>query len=368
MTKKIIISGGHASPALAVIDELQINKPEYKIYFVGRKFNNSQDSELSFEYKEIKLRKIPFYNLNTGRLMRSISFDTLQNLFLAVRGFIHSWQIINKIRPHTILSFGGYLALPVTIMGWLYGVKIYTHEQTIHPGITNRIISVFAKNIFISYPQSVSFFPKSKTILTGNPIRHFLLQKSSRNKYKSILDTIYITGGSLGSHSLNVHIENILQELLKKYFVIHQTGNVSEYDDFKRLTKLKEGLNEKERLRYKLISHVDSREIADVYATSDIVISRSGANTVSELIALRIPAVLVPLPWSANDEQKKHAELLENAGVAEVFDQEKSSEILLKLIQKVMIERGSYEKNYSKLENDSSPKAAAAIIETVFKK
>jgi len=368
MTQKTIITGGHASPALAVIDELQITKPEYEIYFLGRKFNNSNDSELSFEYKEIKLRKIPFYNLNTGRLMRSISFETLQNLFLTVRGFIHSWQIINKIRPKIILSFGGYLALPVTIMGWLYGATIYTHEQTIHPGITNRIISVFAKNIFISFPQSVSFFPKSKTILTGNPIRKSLMHKSNTNRYESNLDTIYITGGSLGSHSLNVHIENILQELLKKYFVIHQTGNVSEFGDFERLTKFKERLSEEERSRYKLISHVDSSEIADVYAMSDIVISRSGANTVSELIALHIPAVLVPLPWSANDEQKKHAELLENAGVAEVFDQEKSSEILLKLIQKVMIERGSYEKNYSKLENDSSPKAAAAIIETVFKK
>jgi len=368
MTQKIIITGGHASPALAVIDELQINKPECEIYFVGRKFNNPQDSELSFEYKEIKLREIPFYNLNTGRLMRSISFETLQNLFLTIRGFIHSWQIINKIRPKIILSFGGYLALPVTIIGWLYGATIYTHEQTIHPGITNRIISVFAKNIFISFPQSASFFPKSKTILTGNPIRRSLLHKSKINKYESKLDTIYITGGSLGSHSLNVHIENILQELLKKYFVIHQAGNVSEFGDFERLTKFKERLSEEERSRYKLISHVDSSEIADVYAMSDIVISRSGANTVSELIALHIPAVLVPLPWSANDEQKKHAELLANAGVAEVFDQEKSSDILLKLIQKVMIKRDSYEKNYSKLENYSSPKAAAAIIEAVFKK
>ncbi|MFQ5452181.1 MAG: glycosyltransferase, partial [Candidatus Paceibacterota bacterium] len=166
---------------------------------------------------------------------------------------------------------------------------------------------------------------------------------------------IYVTGGSLGAHALNKHIEQILDKLLEKYTIIHQTGAVRQYADYERLSK-------RASKYYIVQKHVSSAEIGYVYGRSSVVVSRAGANTVFELIALAKPAVLVPLPISAAGEQQAHARLLKDRGVAEIFSQERDSDVLFDLIEKVVDRRATYSKNFSNLANLYKKNAASLLV------
>ena len=162
--KKIIISGGHPAPALAIIDILKKDHPEIKIIFVGRKYNNAQERSESFEYQEIHKRLLQFINLEAGRVTRVVSMRSLLNILRIPIGFVHALFILTGQRPDAILTFGGYLSLPIAFIGCLFGIPVYIHEQTIHPGAANKIISHFAKKIFISFEQSTKYFPSNKII------------------------------------------------------------------------------------------------------------------------------------------------------------------------------------------------------------
>ena len=148
---KILLTGGHLTPALAVIDELK--SEQYKniqVVFVGRK-----DPPLEFE--EVSKRTIPFIHLDAGRMSRFISVESIKGLFKAPFGFIQAFQIVKKEKPDRILTFGSYIGLPIALAGFFLHIPLYAHEQTIHPGLANRIISRFAKKIYISFPESKIF-------------------------------------------------------------------------------------------------------------------------------------------------------------------------------------------------------------------
>lgn len=360
---KILITGGHISPALAVIDELKNN---HSLFFVGRKYALDTENKPSFEYQEIQKRKLSFYPLQAGRLTRIFSFRSFINLLKVPLGFFNAYKIISAIKPDVILSFGGYIGFPVSLIGYIMRIPIYIHEQTIHPGIANRITGRIATKIFISFPETIHFFPRQKTIITGNPVRQDVLRII--NKPFQIIKkrpTLYITGGSLGSHSINVHIETILPQLLKKYTVIHQTGNVEEYDDYERLKKRVSLLPKDLQENYYVTQHISEEELGFVLSMSDLVISRAGANTVFELIAWQIPAVLIPLPWSSYQEQQKHANLLQSGGVVEIFDQRNNSLELLDLIQTILRDSQKYKNNFKKLTNLFHKDAASIIKKTL---
>lgn len=364
--KKLIITGGHVTPALAVIDALRKTHPETEIVFVGRRFNNNRENSESFEYKEIKRRSLPFYHLVTGRLTRSFSLQTLQNLFAIPFGFFRSWQILRTESPDTVLSFGGYLALPIAMVASWMGIPVFTHEQTIHPGLANQKIASVASKVFVSFPESLDRFPKEKAIVTGNPIRESIFKSSPRFALPENLPCIYVTGGSLGAHALNVHIEHILSKLLENYIVIHQTGNLREYNDYDRLSEFRRTLSKEQQERYIIKTHVEDDEIGPIYDASDVVVSRSGANTFFELIALKKPAVLIPLPLAAFDEQRKHAQILKDAGAAEVFEQDQESEDLLLAIKTVLEDRKTYERKYQKLEKTYITEGVERILEELY--
>lgn len=362
--KKVLITGGHITPALAVIEELR--KRGVKIVFVGRKYALDFEKTFSFEYQEIKKLGIPFFNLKAGRLTRILSWRSLLNFIKFPLGFLFSFQILRREKPDFILSFGGYLALPIAFVGWLSGIPIFTHEQTLIPGLANRIIGFFAKKIFISFSKTKEYFPKDKTIVSGNPIRSCIFKKI-KQPFKIIKNkpVIYITGGSLGSHSINILFEPLLPRLLNNFIVIHQTGETEEYQDFERLSEIK-------HKNYFLKKHFYDDEIGFVYSLADLVVSRAGANTIFELIALKKPAILIPLPWSASGEQKAHAQLLKKKGVAEVFFQEDGrndpSARLYRLIIKMINNLAQYQKNFIYLENYYKKDASQTIIDNIFSK
>ncbi|MFA9288862.1 MAG: glycosyltransferase [Weeksellaceae bacterium] len=363
--KKILITGGHVTPALAVIDRLQKLHSDVQIIFVGRKTANDRETKESFEYQEIKQRKIKFINLRAGRLTRVASIRSLLQLTNVPKGFIQSLKILKAEKPDVVLSFGGYLAFPIALMAGLLNLPVYTHEQTIHPGIANKMIANVARKIFISFPESGIFFPKSKTVVTGNPVRASIFSKKTFIKDNK-LPVIYITGGSLGAHAINTKIEQIIGSLLRSYIIIHQTGDVKEFEDYARLSKLKESLSPEQQKNYHLYTHILGDEIGPIYNSADLVISRSGANTFFELLALQKPAIFIPLPWAAHDEQRKHARLYANWGVGEVFEQNQTSVRLLELITSMMKDLRIYQKKFTHVPNYFKTDATDRIIAEIY--
>ncbi len=202
--------------------------------------------------------------------------------------------------------------------------------------------------------------------MSGNPVRTNILNVRKKtfniNKDKPV---IYFTGGSLGSHSINLIVEKIIKKLLKDYIIIQQTGNIKEYDDYQRLIKLKLKLDSSLKTNYFLKEHFFEDEIGFIYSISDLVIGRSGANTFFELLALNKPAIFIPLPWSAGREQQKHAELYKKAGAGEIFNQSDNPEKLVTLIKKIFSDYQTYKNNFKNLEKLYKKDAAKIIIQNI---
>jgi len=363
---KILIVGGHVTPAIAVIDELLANRAKQpSIDFVGRKYATDREKTLSYEYKIVTKRKIPFYPLYTGRMTRLLTPSTLSSLVKIPGGLIHSYFLLKRIRPDLILTFGGYLALPVALIGYLLKIPLFTHEQTMKPGLANRIISIFCKKILIAFPEAQNYFPHQKTILCGNPVRSAVFQNNSHLRLPQNRPVLYITGGSLGSHSINRLIRQIIGKLIKKYTVIHQTGSVKEYGDFKELNKFRQHLLPKDQRYYIIKQQINEKEIGQIYSMADLVIGRSGANTFSELLALKKVALFIPLPWSANHEQQIHAQYFVKNKIGAAFDQSQSSGQLLQLIDRMIAQLKSYGDNYKYLSLQDNRHAAKKILEAM---
>lgn len=362
---KLLITGGHVTPALAVIDKL-MSRPDTRIVFVGRKYSLESEEALSLEYKEIVKRNIPFRTLTAGRLTRVLTVQSLLHLLKVPVGFIQAYSILREESPNIVLSFGGYLALPVAIAAWLLGIPVYTHEQTIRPGLSNRIIARFSKRVFYAFPEAKSFFPSSKAVMTGNPVRPSIFQADKQPfSIPQGLPVIYVTGGSLGSHGINEHIKALLPELLKDFFVIHQIGSVKQYDDFERLKRYRRSLPDELKVRYYPVEHLFDGEIGYVYSVADLVIGRAGANTFFELLHLKKPAIFIPLPWSSNQEQLHHAMYFKKLGIGEIFEQKEPSEKLLEQIRMMYRNLAAYQKRFEELPIQYKKDAADIIISEI---
>ncbi len=363
---KIIITGGHLSPLLSVLEELP---KETSVLILGRKQALEGDKGISLELKTLSEKNIPFRAIKTGRLQRKLTGRTFSSLLKFPLGFFQSIAILKKFHPDVVLSFGGYVSLPVTLAAFFLRIPVIIHEQTLGAGLANKITSKFAKKVCISWESSRKFFPKEKTVLTGNPIRQFSREAKSdfaKQISNEKLPLIYITGGSSGSHSINILIEDILEKLLNKYRVIHQVGDAWEFKDYERLGKLNKSLSKELQRRYYLTKFVDPNDVGSILNSADLVISRSGINTITELIYFQKPALLIPLPYSQRGEQIENAKFLQSLGLAEVaFQNNITSEKLYQLVNSMIKNLNQYkEKNKNSLiEKD----AAKKIIEICVK-
>lgn len=365
---KIIITagGGHFSPALAVIESLPKN---IEVLIIGRKHSLEGDEAISLEYSYAQKLDIPFKDVVTGRLQRKWTRYTLLSLIKFPQGVIQAYNIVKNFRPDIVLSFGGYVSLPVVIASSLLRIPIVVHEQTFGAGLSNRIAGFLARKICISWEESRKFFPKDKTILTGNPIRKF----STENKKEQFtnnekLPVIYVTGGSLGSHPINVLIEGCLKRLLESYIVIHQTGDAHKYGDFDRLCVLKNKLKGQLKSRYNLVKFFPPNRVGEILKNSTIVVSRAGINTVCELIMFQKPSILIPLPFSQSHEQKQNALFLKNLGLGEVLDQESTnSEKLYKFLISMISKINSYkvDTKYVRLISDADKRLVEVLHQVV---
>jgi len=348
---KIVIVGGHLSPALAVIEKL---KPE-EVFYIGRKHAFEGDKALSLEFQEIEKLNIPFFALNTGRLQRKFTKHTLLSLGKIPLGFAQSIAILKKINPDVVLGFGSYLFLPVAMAAKLLNIPVVVHEQTLEAGYANKIVSKIAKKVCISWKSSESFFPKEKVILTGNPLRQEIINirqvKSSENK----IPLIYVTGGGAGAHAINLLVEKSLDKLLEKFSIIHQTGWSEIYRDFERLERQK-------NKRYECKKFLNVKEAALAISNADLVVGRSGINTVTELIYLKKPAFLIPISVGQNNEQLKNAKYIQNLGLGEYKEQYLlTPELFVSTIESMLVKI----KSYKLREELSFEDAAGKIVEVL---
>ncbi|MBI4096270.1 MAG: UDP-N-acetylglucosamine--N-acetylmuramyl-(pentapeptide) pyrophosphoryl-undecaprenol N-acetylglucosamine transferase [Candidatus Levybacteria bacterium] len=364
---KVAIIGGHLSPALAVIDALP---KDAKILFIGRKYALEGDNALSLEYETIAKLKIPFVGLNTGRLQRKLTRFTLFSLLKLPFGIVKSFLILIKFKPDVVVGFGGYVSIPVIPCASILKIPVVIHEQTMEAGLANRLVSRFSRKICISWNSSRKYFPKNKVVFTGNPVRKFKILNPpfsiAESVFNNKLPIIYITGGSSGSHAINVLIEGALKEFLESYNIIHQTGDAHEYRDFDRLERLKHTMSEELRGNYLLEKFIDPSGIGDLINSSSLVIARSGMNTITELLYFEKPSLLIPLPFSQNNEQLKNAKFLEKIGLSVVLHQNGlDSKKLLQAVKLMFRNIGSYKIDKKELKNLPGKHAAQNIVSII---
>ena len=360
---KIVLVGGHLSPALSLIEVLP---KDTKVLFIGRKYGLEGDKALSLEFKTVNQLNIPFVSLNTGRWQRKFTRYTIPSFFKLPLAIFRSFLALIRFKPDVVVGFGGYVSLPVVLSAYCLRIPIVIHEQTLEAGFANRFLARLATKICISWQTSRHYFPKEKVVLTGNPIRQFTINNSQLTKDKNKLPTIYITGGSSGSHFINLLVEEIIKELLERYIVIHQTGDAQEFRDFDRLTKIRQSLPLKLRERYEIFKFVDPSKIGEILNKVSLVVSRSGMNIVTELIYFGKPALLIPLPFSQNNEQLKNAKFLEKMGLGKVLHQEETnSKKLLQSIDLMFHNIDNYKINRNELKNLPSQDATQNIISVI---
>jgi UDP-N-acetylglucosamine--N-acetylmuramyl-(pentapeptide) pyrophosphoryl-undecaprenol N-acetylglucosamine transferase len=300
---------------------------------------------------------IPFYDLKAGKFYKT--FDPIR-LARIPFGFFQALYLLLKIRPELILSFGGYLAVPTVLAGYVLGIPSFTHEQTLVVGYANKLISTFAKKIFISWPTSLKYFDANKTIYSGLPLRTEIKDGTSNNfNLNASLPTIYITAGKTGSHNINTLIIEALPQLLNFCNVIHQCGDNSVFNDYTALSEKYENIKSTVKGVFILRKFVQNDEIGEAFVKSSLVISRAGAHIISELLSLEKPSILIPINWVSHNEQNINADFLVHSGLAIKLDEKAVNANLLLTVTKDMLQNLSLYKlqdpEYKKYINKNAP-------------
>ncbi|MFA6552763.1 MAG: UDP-N-acetylglucosamine--N-acetylmuramyl-(pentapeptide) pyrophosphoryl-undecaprenol N-acetylglucosamine transferase, partial [Candidatus Paceibacterota bacterium] len=255
--------------------------------------------------------------------------------------FFKALSILGQEKPLFVITFGGYVALPISLAAALKRIPFYLHEQTLSPGLANIFLSFLARKVFVTFPETVRRFPLRNGQSLGNPIKNFLQMERQPDWFQeSDKPLILILGGSAGSHSINLILEKIIPELSQKYFLIHQTGD-SSYRDYDRLVKFKSASS------YLPVKFIHPHELHFLFQKANLVITRSGANTFFSLLYFQKPSILIPLPWARNNEQYKQANLLKDLKVAEIFPQTSEATSLIKLVETVFRNEKEYRHHFS---------------------
>lgn len=356
---KILITGGHLTPALAVIEKIP---KDWEILFVGRKYALEGDKTPSLEYNTITSMGIDFFDLKAGRLQRTFTKHTVPSLMRIPKTYLASFNILRKSKPDVILGFGGYVSVPVVIAGKILKIPTLVHEQTLNAGASNKLLKNFADKVLISWESSLRQFPKEKTIVTGNPVRKDFFKPIDLPDGSEPL--IFVFGGSTGSQTINSLVEKTIDRLLRKYRVLHMTGPL----DFERLSRLSKKIKKAEK--YMVVENFLPSHMGYVLQNSTLVISRSGINTVTELIEFEKPAILIPLPSGQKNEQEENARFLQKLGLATVIEQKNvTSQNLFEAIEKMFADLEKYKlKNKNVLIPDAADKIISEVKDVANKK
>lgn len=328
--KRIILTGGgtagHVTPNIALIPRLK--EMGYDIQYIG--------SYNGIEKDLIEPFHIPYHGISSGKLRRYFSVQNFTDPFRVLKGLGEARKLIRELKPDVIFSKGGFVSVPVVLAGKQAKVPVIIHESDMTPGLANKIALPSATKVCCNFPETLEHLPKEKAHLTGSPIRQELL---SGNKvaamdlcgFSADKPVILVIGGSLGSVAVNNAVRAALPELLEHFQIVHLCGK----------GKLDESLTHTKG--YKQFEYISS-ELRDIFALSDLVISRAGANAICELLALRKPNLLIPLSANASrGDQILNARSFERQGFSLVLEEEEvTKESLLNAVNKLYENRASY--------------------------
>lgn len=331
MGKRIVLTGGgtagHVTPNIALLPSLR--DKGFEIYYIG--------SYSGIESSLIQKENIPYYGISVGKLRRYFDWKNFTDPFRVIHGFSQARALLKKLKPDVIFSKGGFVSVPVVRAAGTLHIPAIIHESDMTPGLANRLSIPAASKVCCSFPETLKELPADKAVLTGSPIRQELLQgsKEAALDYLGWEDmdrpTLLVIGGSQGSAAINKALRQDLDILLKEIRIIHLCGKGNLDDSLQG----KEG--------YVQLEYV-SDELKDLFALSDFVLSRAGANAICELLALRKPNLLIPLPASSSrGDQILNAESYRKQGYSLVLKEElMTPESLLSSLKELYRDKEKY--------------------------
>lgn len=314
--KKIVLTGGgtagHVTPNIALIPKLR--ELGYEIYYFG-----SYDG---IEKKLIADFDIPYFGIATGKFRRYFDPKNFSDPFRVVKGYSEARKKLKEIKPDVVFSKGGFVSVPVVRAAASLGIPCIIHESDMTPGLANKLCIPVAKKVCCNFPETMKLLPEGKAVLTGSPIREEL---AKGNKVAALdmcgftanKPVVMVIGGSLGANAINQTVRQALPKLLEDFQVVHLCGK----EKVDNLLLNVEGYKQFEYLK---------AELKDVFAMADVVISRAGANAICELLALKKPNILIPLPAaSSRGDQILNAKSFAEQGFSMVLDEDDLTENLL---------------------------------------
>lgn len=328
--KHIVLTGGgtagHVTPNIALIPALQ--EKGYKISYIG-----SYDG---IEKKLIEELEIPYYGIASGKLRRYFDPKNFSDPFRVIKGLHQAKKLMKDLKPDVVFSKGGFVTVPVVMAAKSCKIPAIIHESDMTPGLANKLCIPSATKVCCNFPETVDKLPADKAVLTGTPIRKELLEGSRLEALRFLNFTaskpvLVIIGGSLGAASVNENVRKILPKLLEHFQVVHLCGK----------DKVDESLNG--IAGYVQFEYI-KKELPDLFALADVVISRAGANAICELSALRKPNLLIPLSAKASrGDQILNARSFERQGYSMVLEEEEiTEEKLLNAVLELYQNRQTY--------------------------
>ena len=348
--KRIILTGGgtagHVTPNIALIPELK--KAGFDIHYIG--------SKNGIERRLIREMGIPYYPISSGKLRRYFDLKNFTDPFRVLKGYGQASRLIRKLKPDILFSKGGFVSVPVVIAAKRKKVPVIIHESDITPGLANKLSFSSASKICCNFPETVKYLPQGKAVLTGSPIRADLF-KGSRKKglalcrFRDDRPVLLVMGGSLGSAAINQAVRASLGDLLETFQIIHLCGK----------GHLDQSLKETEG--YCQFEYAGA-ELPDLFAATDLFISRAGANTICEILALKKPNILIPLTAAASrGDQLLNAASFEKSGYSYVLKEEQmTKDSLLAAVNHVTENREQYIRALTKGAGNSAVESIMDLI------
>lgn len=348
--KKIVLTGGgsagHVTPNIALIPALK--KAGFEIYYIG--------SYNGIEKKLIEDYNIPYFGIATGKLRRYFDPKNFSDPFRVLKGFAEARRLLKKIQPDVVFSKGGYVSVPVVRAAGALKIPYIVHESDMTPGLANKLSMSGAKKICCNFPETMRLLPAEKAVLTGTPIREELGMGSREAGLKLCgfeddKPVLMVIGGSLGAQSVNETVRFALPRLLPNFNVVHICGK-------EKMDNLKLSVP-----GYKQFEYVKN-ELKDIFAMADLVVSRAGANSICELLALKKPNILIPLSTkSSRGDQMLNARSFEQQGFSLVIDNDELDEdILVETIEELYHDREKYVEN---MKNSNLHSATDTIVKII---
>jgi UDP-N-acetylglucosamine--N-acetylmuramyl-(pentapeptide) pyrophosphoryl-undecaprenol N-acetylglucosamine transferase len=355
-------TGGHIYPAVAIANELKFRFPKAEFLFVGAK-------------DKMEMQKVPqagyaIKGLWISGIQRKLTIDNVMFPFKLLSSLWNSFKIIKSFKPDVVIGTGGFASGAVLKVASILGIPTVIQEQNSYPGITNKLLAKKANKICVAYENLEKFFPKDKMILTGNPVRQDLINEASKSeavayfKLDANKKTLLVLGGSLGARRINQLIEKELDFLLSQNIqIIWQCGKLyfDEYKKYNDKSPSVGGVGE----AVQVVAFIDRMDL--VYAAADLVISRSGASSVSELCIVGKPTIFIPSPNVAEDHQTKNAKAISDKNGA-ILIKESDLETQFETVFSDLISSENKQVELSQnIKKLAKPNATKDIVEEIMK-